>query len=60
MLSNFHNTSERWRTPGTQKDNPLSSKGAGQNIKHENRDKGFRDGDFFWGGSHEGGEVSTQ
>ena len=29
-------------------------------IKDENRDKGFRDGDPSWGGSHEGGEVSTQ
>ena len=28
-------------------------------IKDENRDKGFRDGDPSWEGSH-GGEVSTQ
>jgi len=33
-------------------------KEVGQIIKDENRDKGFRDGDLSWGGSH--GEVSTQ
>ena len=33
---------------------------VGQNIKDKNRDKIFTDGDLFWGGSHEGREVSTQ
>ena len=32
---------------------------VGENVKDESRDKGFRDGDPSWGGSH-GGEVSTQ
>jgi len=31
-----------------------------ENIKDENRGKGFRDGDLSWGGSLEGGKVFTQ
>ena len=33
---------------------------VGQNIKDKIRDKRFRDGDPSWGGSREGGVVSTQ
>ena len=62
MLSNFHKTtSECWqRTPGTRKVSPFSSKGGRTNIKDKKRDKRVRDGDPSWGGSREGGEVSTQ
>ena len=61
MLSNFHKTTSEcwWRTPGTQKGSPFSSKGGRTNIKDKKRDKRVRDGDPFWGGSHEG-EVSKQ
>ena len=60
MLSNFHRTTSEhwWRTPGTQKCSPFSSKEVGKNIKDKKRDKRVRDGDPYWGGSLEGGEVS--
>ena len=35
-------------------------KEVGQNIKDKSRDRRFRDGDPSWGGTREGGEVSTQ
>ena len=59
-LSKFYKTTSEhwWRTSGTQKGSPLSSKEVGQNIKDKKRDKRVRDGDPSWGGSHEGGEVS--
>ena len=58
MPSNFHKTSERWwRTPGTQKGSPFSSKGGRTKYKRH-RDKRVRDGDLSQGGSREGGQVS--
>ena len=57
MLSNFHKTtSERWwRTPGTQKGSPFSSKG-GRTKYLRQKDERVRDGDPSWGESRE--EVS--
>ena len=62
MWSSFHKTaSEHWpKTPDTQRGRPISERRWGQNIKDESRDKGFRDGDPSWEGSHEEGKVSTQ
>ena len=51
MLSCFHKTTfERWwRTPGTQKDSPLSLKGGRTKYKRQ-KDRRVRDGDLPWGG----------
>ena len=59
MLSNFHRTTSEhwWRTPGTQKCSPFSSKEVGKNIKDKKRDKRVRDRDLAQEGSREGGEV---
>ena len=69
-----HSSILAWRIPGMGEPRGLPSMGshrvghdwsdlaaaaAGQNIKDNNRDKRFRDGDPSWGGRHEG-EVSTQ
>ena len=54
-------TSEHWwRTPGTQKGSPFSSKWGRTKYKRQKRDKRVRDGGLSWGGSHEGEEVSKQ
>ena len=57
MLSKFHKTtSECWqRTPGTQKGNPVSSKGGRTKYK---RQKERQKSEVSQGGSREGGEVS--
>ena len=40
-LSNFHKTTSehRWRTPGTQKSNPISSKGGRTKYKRQKKKK---------------------
>ena len=62
MWNNFYKTiSEcQQRTPDTQKGNSISLKGCKAKIKDEKRGKQFKGGDPSWGGSREGGEVSTQ
>ena len=60
MLSNLQQTASelRWRTLGTQKGRPLSSKGVMTKYKNKKRDKRVRDGDLSQGGSCERGEIS--
>ena len=60
MLSKFHKTTSecRQRTSGTQKSNPLSSKGGRKNIKDKKRDKRGRDGALSQEGSLKKREVS--
>ena len=47
MLSNFHKATSEcwWRTPGTQKGSPISSKGGGRKFKRRKRRQKFRDRD---------------
>ena len=49
------------RHPERHPESPFFLKGGRTKYKRQkNRDKRLRDGDLFWGGSREGGEVSTQ
>jgi len=58
MLSKYHKTTpEHWRTPGTQKRQPIVFKRRQDKIDKK-RDKRFRDGDPSQGGSHKRGEVN--
>ena len=47
MLNNFHKTTSEcwWRTPGTQKGSPISSKGGGRKFKRRKQRPKFRDRD---------------
>ena len=66
ILSNFHRTTSKgWqRIPdsqkGSQKGSPISLKGGRTKYKRQKQRQSFKDGELSWGGSHEGGEVSTQ